>query len=190
MTSSAVGLLLAAGVGRRMGRPKALVTTDGTPWVRRSIDVLRDGGCAEVLVAVGAAATEVEPLLHDVHVVTVPNWAEGMGASLRAGLAAAQAGQGDRVLVSLVDLIDVGADVIARVLTDGGDATDALARAAYGGEPGHPVLLGRDHWVGVAQAATGDQGARAYLRAHSPRLIECGDLATGRDADRPEDLRP
>ena len=58
-----------------------------------------------------------------------------------------------------------------------------LARAAYGGVPGHPVLLGRDHWPGVLESAQGDQGARSYLARHEVELIECGDLATGRDVD-------
>ena len=49
--------------------------------------------------------------------------------------------------------------------------------------PGHPVLLGRDHWAGVAATATGDAGARDYLRGRDVTLVECGDLATGRDVD-------
>ena len=55
-----------------------------------------------------------------------------------------------------------------------------LARAAYDGVPGHPVLIGSDHWAGVIEAATGDRGARDFLAAHEVTLVECGDLATGR----------
>ncbi len=50
------------------------------------------------------------------------------------------------------------------------------------------MVLGRDHWDGVAASATGDRGARAYLARTPPEPVECGDLATGRDADTPEDL--
>ena len=50
------------------------------------------------------------------------------------------------------------------------------------------MLLGRDHWSGVVATAEGDRGARTYLAAHEPLACECGDLATGRDVDRPEDL--
>jgi CTP:molybdopterin cytidylyltransferase MocA len=60
---------------------------------------------------------------------------------------------------------------------------DDLARAAYDGVPGHPVLIGRDHWAGVVETATGDRGARDYLAAHEVRLVECGDLASGVDVD-------
>jgi CTP:molybdopterin cytidylyltransferase MocA len=76
--------------------------------------------------------------------------------------------------------------VIRRIIAAGAPAgSAALARATYDAVPGHPVLLGRDHWAGVIATATGDQGARAYLRTHDVLAVECGDLATGRDVDRP-----
>ncbi|MCG5440355.1 NTP transferase domain-containing protein, partial [Micromonospora foliorum] len=56
------GLLLAAGAGRRFGRPKALVELDGEPLVRRAIRLLGDGGCAPVHVVLGAGADEVPDL--------------------------------------------------------------------------------------------------------------------------------
>ena len=89
--------------------------------------------------------------------------------------------------MSLVDLPDVDADVVRRVL-DGGDTEDVLSRAAYDGVAGHPVVLGRGHWAGVEAVATGDRGARDYLSGREVRLVECGDLATGRDVDHPDQL--
>ena len=63
------------------------------------------------------------------------------------------------------------------------DGPAALARAAYDGVPGHPVVIGRDHWAAVAAEARGDRGARDHLRVTPHLLVECGDLATGRDVD-------
>ena len=60
---------------------------------------------------------------------------------------------------------------------------DTLARAAYHGTAGHPVMLGRAHWAGVRESAVGDQGARAYLSTREVDEIECGDLAEGSDVD-------
>lgn len=187
------GLLLAAGAGRRYGSPKALVRdVDGTTWVVRAARLLQSGGCRPVTVVTGAAASEVTPLLRDEEavdeVVEAPDWADGMGASLRAGLAALAdlAPTCEVAVVHLVDLPDVGADVVAR-LVGVADGPATLARAAYDGRPGHPVLLGRSHWAPVHAAATGDRGARAYLAQHPHRLLECGDLATGRDRDRPDE---
>ncbi len=110
------------------------------------------------------------------------DWAEGMGASLRSGLASLEDADGDAVVVTLVDLPDVTAEVVRRVTGLGTDP-GVLARASYDGAPGHPVLLGRDHWAGVAATATGDRGARDYLADHDVFVVECGDLATGRDVD-------
>lgn len=181
------GLLLAAGAGRRMGTPKALVTDEAGSWLMRAVTTLRAGGCEDVTVVLGARADEAAELLadQDVGIVVADDWDEGMGASLRAGLRFVVDSETDGVLVSLVDLPDLVPDVVRRVLA-AGDGTAALARATYDGKPGHPVLLGRDHWSGVIDTAVGDQGARAYLAAHDVVLVECSDLATGLDIDTPQ----
>lgn len=187
------GLLLAAGAGRRYGSPKALVDTGAGPWVLRAAGSLLEGGCRDVLVVTGAAADEVEGLVEeagDARVTTIRcgTWDLGMGESLRAGLTSlATRGRTvpRRALVHLVDLPDVGAEVVARVLITAPGAEDALARAAYDGRPGHPVLIGRQHWQAVLDQARGDAGARAYLRRATPYLVECGDLARGTDVDVP-----
>jgi CTP:molybdopterin cytidylyltransferase MocA len=83
----------------------------------------------------------------------------------------------------------VGAAGIERVLAAaGGGGRSGLSRAAYAGVPGHPVVIGRDHWPEVLEVASGDTGARDYLATHRHLLVECGDLATGRDVDTPADL--
>lgn len=176
------GLLLAAGEGRRMGLPKALMREeDGTSWLHRSLEVLRDGGCDPVTVVLGAGAAEARLLLDgNVVVVIAGDWADGMGASLRTGLRAL--GDAGACLVSLVDLPDVGADVVRRLVDLGADPA-VLARASYAGVPGHPVLIGRDHWAGIIEKAVGDRGARDYLAIQDVALVECGDLATGADRD-------
>jgi CTP:molybdopterin cytidylyltransferase MocA len=194
---SVAGLLLAAGAGRRMGGPKSLLRdADGVPFLDRAVGLLLDGGCATVTVVLGASAEQAGALLDEagwtgdpaVDVVVAGDWDEGMGASLRAGLRALGRRDADAALVTLVDLPDVGVPVLQRVLAAGG-APGALARATYDGRPGHPVLIGRDHWTGVVDTAAGDRGARTYFRTHEPVACECGDLATGRDLDTPEDLR-
>src|SRR4051812_45209845 len=172
-----------------MGLPKALVVgDDGAPWLRTGIRRLQDGGCRVVTVVLGASAQEAAGLVtprnaedRQVQVVVAVDWAEGMSASLRAGLAAADT-RADAVLVSLVDLPDLTAEVVRRVV---GAATGpgVLARATYAGTPGHPVLLGRDHWDDVLERASGDRGARDYLAEREVLGIECGDLSTGRDVD-------
>jgi CTP:molybdopterin cytidylyltransferase MocA len=184
-------LLLAAGAGRRLGMPKALMhDAGGVPWVERTAGRLVQAGCAPVVVVVGARAAEaaalVPPhLVPPADVVEAAGWSEGMGASLRAGLVAlaARAPLPDAVLVALVDTPGMSVDVVHRVAAAAERGPSVLARAAFDGVPGHPVLLGRDHWDGVRAAATGDAGARDYLSRHAVQLVECGDVGNGVDVD-------
>ncbi len=179
------GLLLAAGAGSRMGLPKALVhDADGASWLQHAVEVLRDGGCNGVTVVLGAGADEAVRLLDGlgVDVVVAHDWDEGMSASLRSGLESLKSSDVEAAVVSLVDLPDLTAAVVRRVLSER-EGDEALARASYHGRPGHPVVLGRAHWQRVAGVATGDAGARDYLAEHGAALVECGDLASGADVD-------
>ncbi|MGW4563875.1 nucleotidyltransferase family protein [Streptomyces sp. NPDC004561] len=191
-TEDMAGLLLAAGGGRRLGgRPKALLRHRGRPLVEHAAGVLRAAGCGRIHVVLGARADEVRERAELAGCVLVdnPGWAEGMGSSLRAGLASL-AGTGARAaLVSLVDQPGIGPKAVARVLAAYEDE-HSLVSAAYDGVRGHPVLLGAAHWPGVAAAATGDRGARAYLKAHEDgiRLVECADVAETYDIDTEADL--
>ncbi|MGB3827374.1 MAG: nucleotidyltransferase family protein [Ornithinimicrobium sp.] len=200
-TDPVTALLLAAGQGSRMGSPKAVVEIDGRTLTERAIDVLLEGGCADVLVVLGADAQRVRTRLETgraswgdrVATAECANWAGGVSESIRTGLATLAA-RGRRcpqaTLVHLVDLPDIGADVIARVLDQGrGDGlATALARAAHHGRPGHPALVGVTHWQGVMDSAVGDRGAGPYLRRHGAALIDCDDVASGRDIDTQAEL--
>ena len=180
------GLLLAAGAGRRMGGPKALVELDGEPLVRRGIRLLAAGGCEPVTVVVGASADQVRPLCDGAIVVEAADWASGMAASLRAGLAALDA---DACVIALVDqpLVTAGAVERLRAAHAGGAVA---AVATYDGRPRNPVLLDRTTWAVVAQAASGDDGARTWLRAHPDLVtaVDCTDVGAPDDLDTPQDL--
>jgi nicotine blue oxidoreductase len=184
------GLVLAAGAGRRMGTPKALVRdADGVTWVVRTSRLLTEAGCSPVVVVVGASADQVRGELSDepVEVVEATDWDEGMGASLRAGLRSTNT-LSDAVLVATVDVPGLTAAAVRRVADRVGE--DALVRATYRGVPGHPVLIGRAHWDGVIASARGDEGARGYLREHEVVLVECGDVGDGEDVDTVGELPP
>lgn len=199
------GLLLAAGSGRRFGGPKALADTGAGPWVLRALATLES--LDPRVVVVGAAADAVAALLPDrpgVFVVRNADFASGMGSSLVAGLRAlgpggsvpggSGAGAVDAAVVMLVDLPDVPASAVRRIVAavvaqHEGDVIrgtrESLARAVYHGSPGHPVLIGAAHFAGVIASAAADHGARNYLGAHVVTAVECGDLATGVDRDTP-----
>ncbi|MEU8587583.1 nucleotidyltransferase family protein [Streptomyces sp. NPDC048664] len=194
----AAGLLLAAGGGRRLGgRPKALLEHRGSLLVERAVNVLLTAGCDRVHVVLGAAAEVVRERADLTGCVLVdnPDWEQGMGSSLRAGLDSLAGTGAPAALVLLVDQPGIGPEAVARVLGArergvAGEDPMALASAAYAGARGHPVLLGAGHWAGVAAAATGDRGARAYLKAHEDAIavVECGDVARPYDIDTEDDL--
>src|SRR5262249_47587883 len=134
-----VGVLLAAGAGRRYGKPKVLV--DG--WLDIAVRALRDGGCADVVLVLGAAQVTAPP---GVFKVTARDWHEGLSASVRMGLAQADRAQAEFAVLHVIDTPDVGAEVVARVIDRAMTSRGGLARAYFGGRPGHPVVLARRHW--------------------------------------------
>ena len=183
------GLLLAAGAGRRMGRPKALVEVAGEPLVVRGIRLLAEGGCVPVVVVVGARAPEVRPLCGGAEVVEAADWDTGMAASLRSGLRHLETTGATAAVVALVDQPLVTPAAVSRLRT-AHSAGAVAAVAHYDGRPRNPVLLDRSTWVAVAEAATGDDGARVWLRAHpeSVTAVDCSDVGQPDDVDTPQDL--
>jgi CTP:molybdopterin cytidylyltransferase MocA len=173
------GLVLAAGEGRRFGGPKAPYELDGERLVDRAVRCLREGGCHPVAVVLGAWVGDVP----DATVVINEDWSEGMGSSLRAGLAALRGQDAERdVVVSLVDLPGLTPEAVRRIVE-----TDApLVIATFEGRRGHPVRMGATHLPAIIESAHGDHGARDYLRDRDDIVfVEIGDIAGGEDLDVP-----
>jgi nicotine blue oxidoreductase len=186
------GIVLAAGEGRSFGFPKALVRFRGQTLVERAAETLAAGGCRPVLVVLGAAAPEVrrQSVLDDAVVLVNEAWSEGMGGSLRTGLAEAGRVDAAAALVLLADQPLVTPALVGRLV--GAWRAGALATvAAYGGQGLTPVLLDRSLWPEVTRYAVGDVGARALLNARPElaTLVDCDDVGAPDDIDTPEDLR-
>jgi nicotine blue oxidoreductase len=198
------GILLAAGEGSRLGRPKALVKIGGQRLADRGVAMLRSGGTDPIVVVTGAAPVEPPGAL----AIHNPDWRTGMGSSLAAGLAALRSLPPPGCAAAIIALADqplVGAESVRRLIAayvgdaDGTEGvseasrvggTTTIAVACYGGRPRNPVLIAREHWDEVLAMAEGDAGARPFLRAHPElvTLVECGDTGRPDDIDTPEDL--
>jgi CTP:molybdopterin cytidylyltransferase MocA len=176
----AAGVLLAAGAGVGYGMPKVLAAQGD--WLRKAVAALHDGGCDDVVVVLGAAVADVPA---PGRAVLAADWADGLAASLRAGLDAVGPGPAGFAVVHTVDTPDVGAAVVRRVLHAAHSSAHGIARAVYGRRPGHPVVIAREHWPEVVAMATGDEGARPFLRRNAKHVVavDCSDLASGRDID-------
>ena len=173
------GVVLAAGAGTRYGMPKVLAEEGN--WLRRAVAALDHGGCDEVVVVLGASGQHVVDVPAPARAVHAADWADGLSASLRAGLHAVDS---TFAVVHLVDTPDVGADVVRRVLEAARESASGLARAVYAGRPGHPVVIARRHWPALLAGLGGDAGAGPFLRAREDVVaVECGDLADGADID-------
>jgi CTP:molybdopterin cytidylyltransferase MocA len=187
---STAAVVLAAGGGRRYGMPKALVEYEGSLLVERAVRTAT-AVCDPVLVVLGARAVDVWRTadLGGATVLANPDWETGMASSLRTGLDGLRGwpGRVDAALLLLVDMPGMTPEALARVAGHASPA--ALAVATYDGVRSHPVLIGREHWAGVIETATGDEGARRYLAAHSATgevvEVDCTGLADPADLDVP-----
>jgi CTP:molybdopterin cytidylyltransferase MocA len=199
------GVVLAAGGASRFGSPKQLAELEGVPLLQHAVDaVLAVPAVDPVVVVLGAEAERVRAAVslaagrdaaasaptvppRSVRAVVCADWADGMAASLRCGVAAV--GDPDWVIVTLGDQPRVTAQVIAAVADAAASAApdvDAV-RPTYDGVPGHPVALSRAMLPHVAQLR-GDVGARELLGHATVRTFEAGGLSDPVDVDTPEEL--
>lgn len=190
VTGRVAGLLLAAGGGSRLGRPKALVELHGRLLIERAVDLMDEAALDPRVVVVGAAADDVRGAadLSDVDVIENPDWRDGMAGSLRVGLGALT-GRADAAVVLLVDQPLIGGEAVERLVAAWREGAVA-AVATYDGEPRNPVLLDAELWADVAGSAHGDVGARSFLRAHADLVahVVCDDTGAADDIDTPQDL--
>ncbi len=182
------GLILAAGSARRMGRQKLLLPVNGAPLAQRAVDLAARELATSILV-LGADGERMRAALRlpqTVRAVTNERHAEGLASSLACGLAAMPPGI-DAALVLLADQPDLAGSAVRAMLTAAEERAEAILRASYDGEPGHPVLLRREVWDAVS-ALRGDAGARA-LTAERPEIVGAVALPgpAPRDVDTPGD---
>jgi CTP:molybdopterin cytidylyltransferase MocA len=177
------GVLLAAGAGRRMGKPKADLVLDGETLLERGLRMLADAGCAPLFAVVGAAVPD--RLTATATFVPNPDWQSGMASSLRAGLGAAV---GEAAVVALVDQPGITAAAVRRLRAV--HRPGFAVAATFDGDIRTPVLFDRALWDEVSAAVAGDAGARHWLRRNPDRVIPvpCDDVADSADLDLPEDL--
>jgi molybdenum cofactor cytidylyltransferase len=172
------GIILAAGMSTRMGRPKQLLPLGGEPLLQRVIDAAAASRLDEVIVVLGHAAGGIEQALRlppKARTVRNERYAEGMSTSVVAGLRAADA-RADAAALLLGDQPAMTAALIDAVIDAYAAGREPIVRpshaAAGGGHvPGHPVVIARRLWP-EAEALRGDDGLRAIIAARPQELRE------------------
>jgi molybdenum cofactor cytidylyltransferase len=185
-------IVLAAGAARRMrGRDKLLEAVGGRPVLAVVAEAARASRAAPVVVVLPPDAAERAAAVAGLGVETVEaaDCAEGMAASLRAGLAAVEA-RADAVIILLADMPEVAAADIDRLIAafDPAEGREIVRAVSADGRPGHPVLFGRRFFEDLRDLS-GDQGARSVLAAAADFVVEVptsGEAALV-DLDTPED---
>lgn len=193
MIRSWSALVLAGGAGRRFagegGGSKLLADLGGAPVIRRVAERVTGAGFAEVVVVTGADAASVRAALSglDCRIIAASDWAEGMAASLRAGVAAL-APNAPGVCVFLGDMPLVPVE-LSGALAEAAQAAGYAARPRHGGRPGHPVAFTRAAF-GDLLALEGDEGAATLLKARPEAVAYCETADSGAllDIDTPADL--
>jgi CTP:molybdopterin cytidylyltransferase MocA len=182
-------IILAAGEGRRMGRPKALVPWVDTSFLGHACGLLARPRVAAVVAVIGARALEVRagaPVPRGVTVVENEAWEDGMLSSVWCGLDAAEELGADAVLLHPVDHPLVTGETVDRVVA-------ALEQGAFAAAPthegrrGHPGGFGREAFAALRDASP-DEGARAVLARNADRVIHVeGDAGCRVGLDTPEE---
>jgi molybdenum cofactor cytidylyltransferase len=182
-------LILAGGAGRRFGGGKLLASLAGQPVIRRVVDAVVSDLFTEVLVVTGADDAAIRQALGDLpcRIIHAPDWAEGMAATLRTGVAAISPNS-EGVCVFLGDMPLVPDDWCGTLIAAAKKAGYA-ARPSVAGKPGHPVAFTRAAFVDLL-TLTGDQGATALLKQHPGKVAYCETDSGGVlfDIDTPADL--
>lgn len=188
MTASLHVVVLAAGASTRLGQPKQLVKLGGRPALHRVVANAVSLTGSAVTVVVGAHAREMTHLLahSPASVIVNRHWEEGMGSSLRFGVASLPPAC-EAVLVLLGDQVGVTLDDLKRLTSAWGGEESRIAASVFDGRIGAPAIFPRLCFPELAELR-GDQGARLILERNSYRVARVPMSNAAIDLDTPEDL--
>lgn len=183
-------ILLAAGAATRMGSPKQLAPFRGQPLVRHTAGAALTSACRPVLVVVGASGREVGAALHRLPLCVVdnPDWAEGVGTSIRAGIQALTTEDDvDSVILMLADQPLITGTFLNQLIATHRRTGRDIVAATYAGTVGVPVLFSRAFFPKLA-ALTGNQGCKGVILGHPDQALTLPCPEAEADIDTPADL--
>jgi molybdenum cofactor cytidylyltransferase len=182
------GVVLAAGLSRRMGQPKLLMKVGGRAIIRYVVESVLSGGVDSVWVVTGADVEPIEAALAGIEVQIAVNPApeEGQAGSVRTGIAALPPSV-DAVLIALGDQPLLAPSIIPALLAARRTSPKLIVAPRYRDGQGNPVVFKREIFPELLRL-TGDQGARPIIQKEPTRVewVEL-DLPMPPDVDTPDD---
>lgn len=186
-------IVLAAGASTRMGRPKQLLIYDSHTLLRHAASVAVESRCGPIFVVLGAYASRLHREISDLPVRSVLNerWADGLGSSIQAGLAAlttsdGSTGDAGAVILMLCDQPYVTAAVINNLVMAYHATGKGIIASEYGGALGVPALFGREHFMKLS-TMSGAAGAKRLIAAHASEVVPIPFPKGMTDIDTAED---
>jgi molybdenum cofactor cytidylyltransferase len=181
-------IVLAAGASTRFGSAKQLVRVAGRPLLHTAVARAAEVAGSAVSVVLGANAAELTPLLTHTQATIIINrdWREGMGSSIRAGIARLPPSC-TAVLLMVVDQAAVTGEDLKRLASIWRRQPEYVAAAHYGATTGVPAIFPRPMFSDL-QSLRGDVGARQLLRRNPDRVVRVPMERAAIDIDTPEDL--
>jgi CTP:molybdopterin cytidylyltransferase MocA len=189
MTTPAA-VVLAAGEGRRMGGPKALLVVDGKPLVRSHVERLREVGCLPVIVVVRAAILEqVREILVDAPGVRVIGGeTSAMADSLRLGLEHVTPTANQVIVISTVDSLPARCSTLHALIAAAMAEGVQVATPCHAGRSGHPVVARERLLRAFRRGYAGTLRDLIRSAGSERRRVDVEDAAVVHDFDTPDDL--
>jgi molybdenum cofactor cytidylyltransferase len=189
--SGVAAVVLAAGMSRRMGTPKQLLRIGGKTILERTLKNVRASNVDELILVLGHAADEVQKTIATpgLKIVINPDYQEGMGTSLRSGLAEVSADAKAAIIV-LADQPWISSETLNRLIECHQERKPQIIIPTYKGFRGNPVLLDRSVFTEV-QALNGDVGCRAIFGDHTEGILKfpVDDPGILKDIDSRDDFQ-
>lgn len=185
-------LLLAAGMSRRLGRPKQLLDFQGMSLLKRTATRALQSEIGAVHVVIGAEKNKIDMELSGMQVEKIENkeWEEGMASSIRTGLQAAITKNPsiDGILILVCDQPEITADLLQKLMTLQADSGAAVVASAYGGILGTPALFHSSLFHELL-GLRGDTGARKIMQTHWADVAQLPFEAGSQDIDTESDYQ-